>query len=298
MKIKAALLSALLGHTMTGAAFAAEPPVSMLDFDRQMSFSRPMFVSVFRGFNDDHIYYVLPNSVALKEANGGVPELSLVYENIKQRRHSLLSIKGTVAYGRDYAEAVDEIRSVDPQARFAMPQPYSFQFRLMTPSSDGQGAVIDGSKINSAGQFELLARVSDITSRILLLPNSYKFDFMSIVYAPTYRGIVRDDDGTVKIRDRSFEVGVVSNGGCAFNPDKYVRWPSNRSGCVFPKYDSALVRGLQKKLHQLGFYKAKIDGAYGPATAEAIRTFQKSKALPEDGIPTPQLLALLPGTAA
>lgn len=298
MNIKASLFIALLGHMMPGAALAAEPPASMLDFDRQMSFSRPMFVSVFRGYNDDHTYYILPNSVTLKEANGGVPEFSLVYENIKQRRHSLLSVKGTVAYGRDYTEAVDEIKSVDYQARFAMPQPYSFQFRLMTPSSDGQGAVIDGSKINSAGQFELLARVSDITSRILLLPNSYKFDFMSVVYAPTYRGIVRDDDGTVRIRDRSFEVGVVSNGGCAFNPDTYVGWPSNRSGCMFPKYDSVLVRALQKKLHHLGLYKSTIDGIYGPATAEAIRSFQKSKTLPEDGIPTAQLLALLSGAAA
>ncbi|MGJ4924818.1 peptidoglycan-binding domain-containing protein [Bradyrhizobium sp. HKCCYLRH2015] len=298
MKIKATFLLALLGQATSGAVLAAEPPAAMMDFDRQMSFSRPMFVSVFRGYNDDHTYYVLPNSVTLKEANGGVPELSLVYESIKQRRNALLSVKGTVAYGRDYAEALDEIKSMDPQARFAMPQPYSFQFRLMTPSSDGQGAVIEGSKIGSAGQFELIARVSDITSRILLLPNSYKFEFMSVVYAPTYRGIVRDDDGTVKIRDRSFEVGVVSNGGCAFNPDTYVGWPSNRSGCMFPKYDPVLVRGLQKNLHRLGLYKSGIDGIYGPATGQAIRSFQKSKTLPEDGIPSAQLLALLSEAAA
>ena len=298
MKNKLTLFFVLLSPTMSGAALAAEPPGAMLDFDRQMSFSRPMFVSVFRGYNDDHTYYVLPNSVTLKAANGGVPEFSLVYENIRERRHALLSVKGTVAYGRDYAEAIDEIKSGDPQAHFAMPQPYSFQFRVMTPSSDGQGAIIEGSKIGSAGQFELLARVSDITSRIMLLPNSYKFDFMSVVYAPTYRGIVRDDDGTVKIRDRSFEVGVVSNGGCAFNPDTYVGWPSNLSGCTFPKYDAVLIRGLQKKLRQVGLYKAGIDGVYGPATAEAIRSFQKSKTLPEDGIPTTQLLTLLSGAAA
>ncbi len=298
MKIKTTLFSVLLGNTIVGIAMAAEPPASMMDFDRQMSFSRPMFVSVFRGFNDDHTYYVLPNSIALKEASGGVPEFSLVYENINHRRHSLLAVKGTVAYGRDYQEAIDEIKSVDPQARFAMPQPYSFQFRLMTPSSDGQGAVIDGSKINSAGQFELLARVSDITSRILLLPNSYKFDFMSVIYAPTYRGIIRDDDGAVKIRDRSFEVGVVSNGGCVFNRDRYVGWPSDRSGCVFPKYDAALVQALQKKLHHLGLFKSRIDGVYGPVTGEAIRNFQKSKSIAEDGIPTPQLLALLQENAA
>jgi hypothetical protein len=132
----------------------------------------------------------------------------------------------------------------------------------------------------------------------LLLPNSYKFDFMSVVYAPTYRGIVRDDDGTVKIRDRSFEVGVVSNGGCIFDPEKYVGWPSDRAGCLFPKYDAVLVRGLQKKLHQLGFFKSRIDGVYGPLTGEAIRNFQKSKSIAEDGIPTSQLLALLQETAA
>lgn len=271
---------------------AADPPNSMLDFDREVSFSQPLYVSAFHGLNDDQIYYILPNSLELAAGKGGVPRLSLVYENVKHRRHALLSVKGTVTYGRDYQAAVAEIKARDAKARFAFPQPYAFQFRMMTPSSDSQGATIEAAKINSAGEFELLARVSDVTSRILLLPNSYKFDFMSVIYAPTYRGIVRDEDGTIKIKDRSFEIGVVSNGGCVFNPDQYVGWLSNSSGCIFPAYDGHLVRKIQTKLLGLGLLKSKVDGICGPQTREAIREFQKSKSLPEDGIPTPDLLVL------
>lgn len=49
----------------------------------------------------------------------------------------------------------------------------------------------------------------------------------------------------------------------------------------------------QKKLKELGFYKANIDGKYGNCTYTAICDFQASKQLVEDGILGPETLYAL-----
>ncbi len=53
------------------------------------------------------------------------------------------------------------------------------------------------------------------------------------------------------------------------------------------------VIDLQKKLKSLGFFKEKIDGYYGPNTANAIRTFQKSIGKEPIGALTPELILLV-----
>lgn len=44
------------------------------------------------------------------------------------------------------------------------------------------------------------------------------------------------------------------------------------------------VKTVQQKLSDLGFYKAKVDGLFGPKTTAAVKAFQKSKKLVADGI--------------
>ncbi|MCF6344247.1 MAG: peptidoglycan-binding protein [Devosiaceae bacterium] len=56
------------------------------------------------------------------------------------------------------------------------------------------------------------------------------------------------------------------------------------------------VIGLQEKLKSLGFFKEKIDGYYGPNTANAIRAFEKSIGKKSVGALTPELLLLVKNT--
>jgi lysozyme len=44
------------------------------------------------------------------------------------------------------------------------------------------------------------------------------------------------------------------------------------------------AKAVQKRLSSLGFYKHAIDGMFGPNTENAVKEFQKSKGLTEDGI--------------
>lgn len=47
---------------------------------------------------------------------------------------------------------------------------------------------------------------------------------------------------------------------------------------------SSAVTQLQQQLSKLGFYKAKVDGSYGPITREAVSSFEKQHKLKADGI--------------
>lgn len=47
------------------------------------------------------------------------------------------------------------------------------------------------------------------------------------------------------------------------------------------------VKSVQQKLYYLGFYPGPIDGKFGPITDSAVKAFQKSKGIEEDGIVGP-----------
>lgn len=57
-----------------------------------------------------------------------------------------------------------------------------------------------------------------------------------------------------------------------------------------PKYDQALVSGIQTELVRIGLYSGTPDGLFGGRTRGAIKDFQKMKGLPTDGVPTSALL--------
>lgn len=53
------------------------------------------------------------------------------------------------------------------------------------------------------------------------------------------------------------------------------------------------VRTIQTKLKQWGYYKGEIDGIYGTATTNAVRSFQSSNGLQVDGVAGTKTLAAL-----
>jgi murein DD-endopeptidase MepM/ murein hydrolase activator NlpD len=56
---------------------------------------------------------------------------------------------------------------------------------------------------------------------------------------------------------------------------------------------NADVAALQVTLHDKGLYAGDVDGVVGPATAQAVRAFQKRKKLTVDGVVGPQTRAAL-----
>lgn len=47
--------------------------------------------------------------------------------------------------------------------------------------------------------------------------------------------------------------------------------------------DPVVVRGVQHRLRELGFYRGAVDGKWGPATQEALEGFQRSRGLDASG---------------
>ena len=62
--------------------------------------------------------------------------------------------------------------------------------------------------------------------------------------------------------------------------------------------DAKLVTDIQRRLSELGLYRAPLDGRVTPATAAAIRTYQHSAGLKVDGRPSRTLLAHLDSAEA
>ena len=59
-----------------------------------------------------------------------------------------------------------------------------------------------------------------------------------------------------------------------------------------------MVRTIQSRLQQLGYYTGAISGTYDAATVKAVRAFQKANGLSQDGVCGPSTQELLLGTGA
>jgi peptidoglycan hydrolase-like protein with peptidoglycan-binding domain len=68
------------------------------------------------------------------------------------------------------------------------------------------------------------------------------------------------------------------------------------AGAVEPA-GSGRVRSLQRRLARAGFSAGRVDGRYGPVTAQAVRRFQHARHLPANGIATAATLHALTGNA-
>jgi peptidoglycan hydrolase-like protein with peptidoglycan-binding domain len=57
--------------------------------------------------------------------------------------------------------------------------------------------------------------------------------------------------------------------------------------------DAVLVAGIQRELARRGIYQGTDDGLMGPRTESAILFFEEASGLPQRGVATPELLAVL-----
>ena len=61
-------------------------------------------------------------------------------------------------------------------------------------------------------------------------------------------------------------------------------------GTIGPDADSEQVQALQQALIDLGYEPGEPDGSFGPATTEAVRSFQRDAELEPDGVAGPATL--------
>ncbi len=83
----------------------------------------------------------------------------------------------------------------------------------------------------------------------------------------------------------------------AVTPDPYLvthaPLPSPTPSYLANGSEGEMVRQLQQRLKELGYYTDEVDGQYGNGTREAVRFFQYQHGLENDGVAGQQTLALL-----
>ncbi len=58
------------------------------------------------------------------------------------------------------------------------------------------------------------------------------------------------------------------------------------------------MKRLQRTLARLGYSPGRVDGSYGPATANALKRFQRTRGLTPDGVLGPKTLRALTSSLA
>lgn len=82
---------------------------------------------------------------------------------------------------------------------------------------------------------------------------------------------------------------VVVLAGCAARPSAPPP-PVTPAEVSHSYYETNLVWMTQWELNRLLYYKGTLDGAMGPSTATAIRSFEAANDMPVDGAPSSFLL--------
>lgn len=271
----------------------AEPlPPELADFDRSLSFRDPLLVSVIRSYGIQNRFALIPNQLEIKKRSDGSPDMTLYYDPNIPGGYLTLNVK--VGLEKERLDTVqDEIRQFEKDAQFSIMEPLLSTFHIGTPGTEAGKAVIREATVIDPNEFALTFTVDELFRRIFLVPSSHLSDFFSIRYEGTYRGVIRDDNGTPKIGTRVYSIGSSYGGACTLHPSVAFNLQTHREGCVYPNYYRGLVRSIQKELKRLKLLKSASDGIYGPETHGAIQRFQsKTKVIP-DGLPTDDLLERL-----
>ncbi len=100
--------------------------------------------------------------------------------------------------------------------------------------------------------------------------------------------------------DNAFAQCMFAKGEQVPGYQHYVSTPAVVPGSSGASYgpDPALVRSTQSELIRLGYLRGGADGAMGPQTSAAIRSYEQASGLPVDGAVSQELLGRLQATQA
>lgn len=182
-------------------------------------------------------------------------------------------------------------------------------YRLYVMHQYGQGTAKD--KDAATRMLEKAARLGDETSQVILgsrllfgdaskrpegvrlledaaaKENRYAYEYLSLAYQHGL-GVKQNAQRANEYRSLAISQGgkpgpaVVGKLGTA---------ASGKSGTDSEKLE--LTRSIQRELKELGYYRGKLDGLYGPMTRDAIARFQKDRGHPVEPVITEQVLKQL-----
>ena len=121
----------------------------------------------------------------------------------------------------------------------------------------------------------------DLPDSALLLPAGARGP--AFLVGANFRAILRYNNAT----SYALAVGLLAQ-QLAGGPGVQAPWPRDLQALSRPQ-----LQALQTALSARGFDTGPADGVMGPATRRAIRAYQRSVGLPQDGYPTLELLAKL-----
>ncbi|WP_052690124.1 lytic murein transglycosylase [Xanthomonas albilineans] len=116
----------------------------------------------------------------------------------------------------------------------------------------------------------------------VLLPTGYRGP--AFLVFDNFRSILRYNSSNAY----ALAVGLLAD-GYAGGAGVEHSWPKDDP----PLNSVAEITELQKRLNEKGFDVGSVDGTLGPRTRQAIRAFQRSQQLPQDGYASTSLLARL-----
>jgi hypothetical protein len=251
----------------------------LLYFDEPVGFSNFHNLTVYRQWESPKSFTLLPTG--LRTASNG---FSFHYRKVNGRLKGSLLITVRPAFDdEDFNSVISELKSSVPGGRFVLGEPVMSEWEVIgtgvkltvTPPLMSNPLLTDTS---------LSLDVPDDLSRILLHSGSNYASALVVRHKFAIRGVEIDDSMSPHVTTRWFSRSVSFTGGCSVQPERYVNFETGQVGCIYQIFfDRQFVKEIQTLLRKLELYNGSIDGNPGTSTRAAIRTFQNSHGMTNDG---------------
>ncbi|RXH37069.1 hypothetical protein XH94_24620 [Bradyrhizobium zhanjiangense] len=262
----------------TSPALTADP--RLLYFDEPVGFSAFHDLAVYRAWNDPKSFVILPTGVRSDKGN-----ISFFYrKNGRGLYEGTLQLTIRPGYDDPELKAVlDELKTTVPDGHFVVGEPVMSEWEV---AGIGVKQTVTPPLMSNPllANTSVTLTISDELTRILLHSGSNYASAFVVRHKFAVRGIELDDTMSPKITTRWFSRSVSLPGGCNIEPEKYVDFRTGRAGCIFTIiFDRRFVLDVQALLKKINLYRGPLDGVAGVNTRAAIRDFQSSHGMDNDG---------------
>jgi hypothetical protein len=251
----------------------------LLYFDEPVGFSTFHNLTVYREWDNAKSFILLPTGV--KTASSGI---SFHYKKTHGRFSGTMELTVRPTFDEEeFNSVINELKISVPDGRFVLGEPVMSEWEIIgrgvnetvTPPLMSNPLLTDTS---------VSINIPDELSRILLHSGSNYASAFVVRHKFAMRGVEIDDAMSPHVTTRWFSRSVSFTGGCSVEPERYVDLENGRAGCLFEiTFDREFVKEIQSLLRQLGLYHDGIDGTVGTLTRSAIRSFQSSHGMANDG---------------